>query len=188
MNRAEIITELNELVDEVKKMPHFNYARPGWKHILSIIEKNKEILSDTVPLTAKTEISLLDAIRIYLEMYSDWNNPILERMGDIQDKVEQMMIQDYLLTQGNYSQSRLDAIIAKLKTHSDVYSEFYFFVLSGAFPKTGIIVEGYSAARLVEEQPLLPLGAYNYLIYLREKPQEALENIKKGLPRRRLFH
>ena len=41
---------------------------------------------------------------------------------------------------------------------------------------------GYYASKLVEDFPLSPLGAYNYLIYLREDPQNAIADLKAGLP------
>ena len=48
----------------------------------------------------------------------------------------------------------------------------------------GIIEHGYYASKLVEEFPLSQLGAYNYLIYLREDPEHALANLKAGLPKK----
>lgn len=48
----------------------------------------------------------------------------------------------------------------------------------------GIIVEGYSAKSLKEKvgNKLSDLGVYNYLIYLRENPDEAKQNLDAGLP------
>ena len=43
------------------------------------------------------------------------------------------------------------------------------------------MIEGYSAKRLNTEYPLSILGAYNYLIYLREDLQNALKDLKNGL-------
>ena len=50
--------------------------------------------------------------------------------------------------------------------------------------KHTISIEGYTAERLVTSTYLRPVGAYSYLIYLREKPKEALEDLKRGLPRK----
>ena len=53
----------------------------------------------------------------------------------------------------------------------------------GVQPKENIIkCEGYSAEELCNTTILKPLGAYNYLIYLRDNPEEALANLKAGLP------
>jgi len=45
-------------------------------------------------------------------------------------------------------------------------------------------VQGYSAKQIYDSTYLEVIGAYNYLIYLRRKPKEALENLEKGLPRK----
>jgi hypothetical protein len=46
------------------------------------------------------------------------------------------------------------------------------------------MVEGYTAKSLKEKvgNKLNNLGVYNYLIYLRENPDEAKQNLAKGLP------
>ena len=77
--------------------------------------------------------------------------------------------------------------LLKIDEHSDIAEEFYkgmngdSFYFNSTMP---IEVEGYTAKRLFDEYPLSELGAYNYLIYLREKPKEALLNLRKGLPRK----
>lgn len=74
-----------------------------------------------------------------------------------------------------------------LQKHPDIYREF----MSGCqgksfiFPMEGQINErGYTAKTLHERFPLSELGAYNYLIYLRESPEEAIKDLEKGLPRK----
>lgn len=76
-------------------------------------------------------------------------------------------------------------ILAKLERHPDILEEFREWIGSKEFPGgTAIAIEGYSAERLVKSTYLRPVGAYTYLIYLREKPKEALEDLKRGLPRK----
>ena len=77
--------------------------------------------------------------------------------------------------------------LCKLQRQEDIYKEFTQVVKFGGrmMPSEHCIkVEGYTAAMLKEQYPLSVLGAYNYLIYLREKPEEALADLKKGLPRK----
>jgi len=45
-------------------------------------------------------------------------------------------------------------------------------------------VRGYSAEELHDHYRLNVLGAYNYLVFLREDPMRALGLLKKGLPRK----
>ena len=76
-------------------------------------------------------------------------------------------------------------ILGKLERHPDILEEFGQWIGSKEFPGEGpISVEGYTAERLVKSTYLRPVGAYAYLIYLREKPSEALDDLKRGLPRK----
>lgn len=91
-------------------------------------------------------------------------------------------IRNYLLSDGGLSEKRADDSIAKLARHKDIYLEFVEYVAERKFPENGIIVSGYNAETLHDSFPLSPLGAYNYLIYLREMPGRALADLKAGLP------
>lgn len=91
-------------------------------------------------------------------------------------------IRNYLLSDGGLSERRADMAISKLARHKDIYLEFSEYVAKKAFPEEGISVAGYTAEVLNQNYPLSPLGAYNYLIYLREMPEEALADLKAGLP------
>ena len=93
-------------------------------------------------------------------------------------------VKDYMLYHLGLSPTRTEESYKKLNTHPDILREFYFFIMNSLSPWKSISVEGYTAERLLQETELNPLGAYNYLIYLREKPEEALANLKKGLPRK----
>lgn len=99
------------------------------------------------------------------------------------DTLRYSLIRDYLLTFDKYNEDRIIEIIEKLKKYGDIFFEFYDFVLYENFPtEDGIEVEGYTAEKLCNTTMLNPLGAYNYLIYLRDNPEEALANLKAGLP------
>ena len=75
--------------------------------------------------------------------------------------------------------------LEKLSAHPDVYQEFTAVLTGKALPAgQAITAEGFSAQQLHTQYPLSLLGAYNYLIYLREAPQEALGNLARGLPRK----
>lgn len=52
------------------------------------------------------------------------------------------------------------------------------------FTPNPIKAEGFTAQHLATNYPLSALGAYNYLIYLREMPEKALADLKAGLPTR----
>lgn len=76
--------------------------------------------------------------------------------------------------------------IQKLQAYPEIYDEFVLALATGKYANelSAITVEGFTAEKLNTDFPLSLLGAYNYLIYLRESPKEALEDLRKGLPRK----
>lgn len=92
-------------------------------------------------------------------------------------------IEDYMRYEANMSEAHIEKNIEKLNRHEDIKVELYETIMYEAFPIQGAIeVQGYSAEELKNTTKLTTLGAYNYLIYLRESPKEALDNLCKGLP------
>lgn len=91
-------------------------------------------------------------------------------------------IRDYMLYGGNMSEKRIEKGMVKLNRHEDIKMEFYETIMYESFPANSPIkVEGYTAQQLNETTHLTIMGAYNYLIYLREDPKTALANLKKEL-------
>ena len=88
----------------------------------------------------------------------------------------------------NYDMSEQQAVDALeyLKRDIHVLAEFKHYIVTGSFVPDGCCyrVQGYSSEQLCRTTFLTPLGAFNYLIYLRERPEVALTNLKAGLPRR----
>ena len=97
----------------------------------------------------------------------------------------EIIIKEYLKNHMGLSEKRILQEYDGLKKYPDIESELAFFIENGWDDKKSewIIAEGFSAQQLHEQYPLSVLGAYNYLIYLREEPEEALGLLKKGLPK-----
>lgn len=95
------------------------------------------------------------------------------------------VIREYLKGNMKLSEKRISQEYAGLKKYQDIESEFAFYIENGWDGKKTdwISIEGFTARELHEKYPVSVLGAYNYLIYLREEPEEALEFLQKGLPR-----
>lgn len=99
------------------------------------------------------------------------------------DIAYQAIIQDYAMNVLGDSQAKANQIYEKLARHPDILAEFAGYIQNNTFPQTSpITVEGITAEQLTKMTYLTPLGAYNYLIRLREKPQEALADLAAGLP------
>lgn len=115
----------------------------------------------------------------------DWFLEIFASYITLEELKRENSIKEYLIKECGMSRKAAQDAFDKLYKHYDLLNEFYFYVKNGRFesyyPSTA---EGYSAQQLYETTYLTPIGAYNYLIYLRESPEEALENLEKGLPRK----
>lgn len=67
-----------------------------------------------------------------------------------------------------------------------VLNEVKYFALNNKFVsvKNCCEIRGYSAQDIYEKTYLTEIGAYNYLIYLEDHPEQALKDLKNGLPRK----
>lgn len=96
------------------------------------------------------------------------------------------VILSYLMKEYNYSEKKADKALEYLRQNKYVAFEFLYYIENGVFVPEKYATEyyGYTVAKLSQRDDLTLLGAFNYLIYLQKKPEEALANIKKGLPRK----
>ncbi len=94
---------------------------------------------------------------------------------------------NYFIVKLGKSEKIAYEMYAKLARHDDILKEFYNYTKTGNYCNEEgkkVSVEGYTAEQLVDKTFLKPIGAYNYLIYLREDPKNAIYDLQKGLPRR----
>lgn len=99
------------------------------------------------------------------------------------------VILSYLMKEYKYSEKKANEALEYLKQNKYVAFEFLYYIENGVFvpEKYATNYYGYTAEKLSQRDDLTLLGAFNYLIYLQKKPEEALANIKKGLPRRKYY-
>lgn len=95
----------------------------------------------------------------------------------------------YRYMRNQYGLSELRAIenLEKLAPYYEIMNEFQYTCNTGRMVEDDekpVTIQGYTAKKLVDTTYLNPLGAYNYLIYLDKKPNEALAALKAGLPRK----
>lgn len=99
------------------------------------------------------------------------------------------VILSYLMKEYNYSEKKAEKALEYLKQNKYVVFEFLYYIENGVFVPEKFATEyyGYTVEKLSQLDNLTILGAFNYMIYLQKKPEEALANIKKGLPRRKYY-
>ena len=179
---SKIISLLNGTLSSIRIAAD---EKGGWQAIISLYEK----------AIAKAEsnkyFSVQDASRIFLEFNSNYTSDIFKLIDktavDIQQYF-QTLLRSYL--ESSVSPNRMDAKVKEFSRHTDIYEELINYILAGEqFEETvSVAVEGYTAKRLMNETILTPIGAFGYLVYLREKPKEALADLKANLPHRKIFN
>ena len=94
----------------------------------------------------------------------------------------------YLKEELKESDQRVEENYSKIEKQPDILNEFENWIKERRYPEENngaVVVNGYSAKKLSEIAKFLePIGVYNFLVDLRERPEEALEDIKKGFPRK----
>lgn len=130
------------------------------------------IISIRIPLKSKTNmIPWMSTVESATYDYHDYDIALIDTLKHKFKMNQKMAIQSIL----------------KLQKESDIWAEFVQGIESNpfAFPKeNAIAVEGLTAEHLYKNYPLSEFGAYNYLIYLRKDPKNAINDLKQGLPRK----
>lgn len=172
------------IIDEYRPVSYFLgvYKRKGAWIIYEVGDRNNvDIMYEE-----------LSENKIFDEFYQE----VLERLhslGYVTVNISKQVIQtsteyvcDFL--QKKYSISKFDAkdLWNDLKYDFHVLNEVKYFALNDKFVPANDCyrVEGYSAQDIFEKTYLTEIGAYDYLIYLKEDPEQALKDLKNGLPRK----
>ena len=121
------------------------------------------------------EASVIDELLSIAKTQIEWTANSFYKIG----------IAEYILHHMKLSQTRAEKSYEKIARYADIRKEFYQYIMDDeVFTPNPIKVEGFTAQHLATNYPLSALGAYNYLIYLREMPEKALADLKAGLPTR----
>ena len=117
----------------------------------------------------------------------------IENAGFVNQSITEDVIQtsksyvcDFLQKKYSISKSDAENTWEHLLHDFRILNEVKYFTLNNDFvsEKHCVKIRGYSARDIYEKTYLTEIGAYNYLIYLEENPEQALENLRKGLPRK----
>lgn len=97
------------------------------------------------------------------------------------------MLQRYIQQKYGYSDKKASSVLNQMVSYEDIFEEFFNYARIGKFckmNKTQTQICGYTAETLHRDYNLSPLEAYNYLVYLKKDPENALADLKAGLPRK----
>ena len=90
----------------------------------------------------------------------------------------------YLTNERNLKLEAATKIISPTKNHADIRAEFETWIQTRSFENENpVTVEGYTAAMISEIAPFMSgVGVFNFLVTLRERPDEAKQYIDEDFP------
>jgi hypothetical protein len=70
--------------------------------------------------------------------------------------------------------------------HNDIRAELEGWIVQQAYPKNNpLTIEGYTAEAISKRAPFMDgVGVYNFMVTIRERPDNAKRIIAEGFPRR----
>lgn len=96
------------------------------------------------------------------------------------------MIRRYLIDERCQTPEAADKILAPLEKHEDICSELVNWIIQRKFTQDSpLAIEGYTAQMISDLAPFMDgVGVYNFLVTLRERPDNAKRIISEGFPRK----
>lgn len=188
------VSRINEITSEWKN----EYS--GSKNIKWQVKFNTKQLNKTIvgngeyPINWNKFVDLISEYEVLFKktiIYNNKENNVnlnssFEEMvkAKVNDPFWEKVICDYLKQEINKSETVLKIIFKDLIKYDDIFNEFTKYLVQKTYDIPGAIsVEGYTAKKISELNPSFKAtGVYTFLNYLREKPEEAKDIIKKGFP------
>ena len=172
-----------------------------WKLKINIDGLNKQINGNgAYPKNWNKFIDLLSEYEILLKktlLFDEENNDekidlSFEKMVEskVKDSFFSKLIIDYFKNELNKNDIVSKKIFNDLSKYDDIFNEFTKYLVQKNYDiYNAINVEGYTAKQIAELNPRFEAtGVYTFLEYLREKPEEAKEIIRKGFPNKDVIH
>ena len=194
MTKNEFLEKMDEYGINLKKYQILVDEYAPVSYYLGIYRKGKEwVIYD---VKDRNQVIVLHKGNSENEVYDEFYNTVFVRlniMGFINNGIDKKTVQtpkfyvcDFLQKKYNISKSDAEDTWNYLMYDFHVLNEVKYFALNNKFvPEDDCYrVEGYSAQDIYEKTYLTEIGAYNYLIYLDKHPEQALKDLKNGLPRK----
>lgn len=110
-----------------------------------------------------------------------------ESIANFEEK--ETIIFNHLQAEYGYSPLKAKKAVMYLLQVKVIAFEYSYFIEHGEYvpDKFASNFGGYTAKRIHGETRLTVLGAFNYMVYIKKNREEALSNLRKGLPIRKVF-
>ncbi len=125
-----------------------------------------------------------DAVEYLIEIFENHNfsHYFHTVMENFEEKEKNII--EHLKAEYGYSETKARKAMDYLLQVKIIAFEYSYFIEHGDYvpDKYASVYSGYTAKRISSETDLTILGAFNCMVYLKRKPEEALANLKAGLP------
>jgi hypothetical protein len=94
------------------------------------------------------------------------------------------MIKNYLINECRQNPEVVTKILAPLEKHEDICSELANWIIERKYTQDcPLTIEGYTAQMISDLAPFMDgVGVYNFMVTLRERPDNAKRIISEGFP------
>ena len=193
MNKEEFLKKVNNYGIDLDSFFIVIGHEPKWMYYTGIYQDDKDwIIYDVNERNEATVVYKGTEERAFSELYSMLLGRI-SRKGFVNESITKNVIQtskqdvDGFL-QRKYAISKQDAENTwnYLKWDFHVLNELKYFALHSQFVSVDDCykVHGYSAENIANKLGLNAVDSYKYLINLEKDPEQALKDLKNGLPRK----
>ena len=119
---------------------------------------------------------------IFIDLY--WDKYLTRAITEDIVKIDKQTVCQFICKTYSMSEQKATDMWNNLKRDMHVLFEFKYYVANNKFvpERSCYKVRGYSAEQLYNTTSLTTLGAFNYMVYLKKRPQQALQDLKDGLP------
>ena len=190
MNKEDFMTKMVEYGINLKKYQILVDEYAPVSYYLGIYRKGEEwVIYD---VKDRNQVIVLHRGNDENEAYNEFYNAVFVRlniMGFINNGIDKKTVQtpksyvcDLLQKKYDISKSDTEDTWDYLMYDFHVLNEVKYLALNNKFVSEGDCyrVEGYSAQDIYEKTYLTEIGAYNYLIYLRQHPKQALKDLRES--------
>ena len=93
---------------------------------------------------------------------------------------------DYLVNARKQKPEAAAKIASPLEKHDDIRAELEEWIERQKYPQDNpLTIEGYTAEAISKLAPFMDgVGVYNFMVTLRERPENAMRIISEGFPRK----
>lgn len=145
----------------------------NWNEFIDLISEYEILFKKTIAYDKKNEEKL--------DLNTSFEKVVEARVKDL---FFTRLICEYFKNEINKSDAVLKIIFKDVSKYDDIFNEFNKYLIKKTYDLPNpVSVEGYTAKQIAELNPnFKATGVYTFLNYLREKPDEAKDIIKKGFP------